>query len=177
MNDPTQLEPAPLFSSETRPPRKFNWGVVIVGLAIVGMTGWIVFELNREWFEAQFKAMSQQELVPVMGKLTYEGKPVAGGFVETRLIGEDGKMRLGGLSKIEEDGSFNLLTDVEGKLETGVLSGTHKMVVRWSETGPGQLAPTWLVPTRYIDFASTPIEFEATGNEPINLTLNLEDSD
>ncbi|MDA1014035.1 MAG: hypothetical protein O3A00_06230 [Planctomycetota bacterium] len=177
MNEHHQPEPQPSVSSEPRPARKVHWGVIVVGLAIVGMTGWIIFELNRGWIEEQFQAMSKQELVPVAGKLSFDGKPVADGFVETRLIGKDGKMTLGGLSKIEEDGSFNLVTDIEGKLEIGVYSGTHKMVVRWSETGPGQLAPTWLVPARYIDFASTPIEFEATGTDQINLKLNLEKSD
>ncbi len=160
------------------PPKRSKVGFIMVAVVIIAGAGWILFELQRDWFEAQFKAINAPELVSVSGKLTYNGRPVDSGFVETRLIRANGKELLGGLGKINEDGSFKLLTDIDGKLEDGIVAGKHKMVVKSSKIEPGQLAATWLVPLDYVEFSTTPIEFETTVDRgQMNLEFDLKDSE
>jgi hypothetical protein len=101
------------------------------------------------------------ETVPVKGKVTYKGQPLARGVVTFEPRGS-GRAATG---EIEPDGAFELTTLKKGD---GAAPGKHRVSV--SGTGPSAKAE--LVPRKYTEVNTSKLEVEVTRDKtdyPIDL--------
>ena len=101
------------------------------------------------------------ETVPVTGKVTYKGKPLAKGVVtfEPRTIGRTARGEIG------PDGTFEMTTLKQGD---GAALGKHRVSV----SGTGPTAKTELVLRKYAEANTSKLEVEVTKDKndyPIDL--------
>jgi hypothetical protein len=106
-------------------------------------------------------AIQSAETVPVKGKVTYKGQPLARGVItfEPRNSGRQASGQIG------PDGTFELTTLSKGD---GAAVGKHRISV--SETGASPKAE--LVPKKYTEVNTSKIEVEVTKDKtdyPIDL--------
>lgn len=109
---------------------------VWVGLAVVCLA--VVSGLNI--------LFSVPELVPVTGRVLYQGKTLSDGFVMSSPT-RGGESALSGLDK---EGRFDLFTNGV----PGASVGTHRFVVRAYTRG---MPPTLIIPGIYISAETTPL--------------------
>ena len=114
---------------------------------------------------------SSQELAPVRGKVTYNGKPLSTGVVMFQP--PSGPPARG---RIQSDGTFELEMLGEG---TGAPLGTNRVRVSSrepladtsTETGLGRL----LIPKRYADFATSGLTVEVAAGRTEPYLIELQD--
>lgn len=98
---------------------------------------------------------SQPVPVPVRGRVTYEGHPVATGSV---MFTSTNKTLPNARGRLQEDGSFQLTTF---EPDDGAVPGEYKVTIRAFKTGPGLdtsfAPPIPLVPRQYTTAGTTPI--------------------
>ncbi len=128
--------------------------VAIIPLAILvggGLYAWGYLDLSEK-----LSRWGRPTLVPFKGRVMFEGKPLPGAIVDTQFA--DQKLD-GAMGSTDEEGIFELSTDlVEGR-QLGAFSGTHKITVRRPDptaTG-GAGMPPMMTPPEYNDFSKTPL--------------------
>lgn len=121
----------------------FSWkrvGVTIGTLVILGGV-----TAAGVWYVTNL----EPALHPVKGIVTLDGEPMAGGVVLTEHMGG----WPGALAGIEDDGSFELITNGE----KGAYAGEHKISFTLTDGG---FPPTNLIPDKYADPVDAPFTIE-----------------
>ena len=106
------------------------------------------------------------ETVPVHGKVTYKGQPVAKGTITFQSDG--GQAATG---EIQPDGAYQLSTFSE---RDGALPGHHKVMIIADDSDPTQMpgsspgykTPKALVPKKYETFEKSGLEANVTKDKP-----------
>lgn len=88
------------------------------------------------------------------GRVTWKGNPVTIGVV---MAQHQSDPTLGPIGKFDEDGRFELLTN----MQPGIPVGTYKLKVASYSNG---MPPQPLVPAAYTEFATTPLIVQVTGD-------------
>lgn len=112
--------------------------------------------------------------VPVTGRLTFEGKPVAGASIDF----VPGEGRAPAIAITDENGEFELSTFSQGD---GAVIGTHTVTVLPSFGAPktGRIvagqpsASKATVPTRYSMPEKTPLEFKVEKGKENHFEINM----
>lgn len=105
------------------------------------------------------QAQGPRAKVAFTGVVTYQGKPVTVGSVMTEVVGDPLDFSIGFL---DAEGRFSLETNGE----PGASVGRHR--VRISSMAPG-IPPRPLVPPKYLESATTPLEIEVTTDPKANV--------
>ncbi|MBX3442711.1 MAG: hypothetical protein KF774_09905 [Planctomyces sp.] len=106
------------------------------------------------------RASSGPRLVEARGRVTWKGNPVTVGAVMTQHVDDPMQATLGAF---DSDGKFVL--DTNG--DPGAAVGRHKLIVASYEDGG--LPPPPRVPTKYVDFRTTPLEIEVFADPSRNV--------
>jgi hypothetical protein len=130
--------------------------ILIPGLAIAA---WIF-----EWHE-QVAKLFDPELVPARGRVFYRGEPIPSGTIMTAPL--DGQPA-GPIGIINSDGTFSLLTQVDGRYQEGAYPGRYKVKVGYAYRALTQLGATPLVPEEYFDLQRTPLTIAVTSDPEKN---------
>jgi hypothetical protein len=123
-------------------------------LVLVGAIGLVTGGGYYVWNQTQ----GERPKVPFTGIVLFEGRPVTTGSVMTEVIGDPLDFSMGYL---DQQGRFSLETNGE----TGASVGRHK--VRISSLAPG-IPPRPLVPPKYLETATSPLEIEVTSDPARN---------
>ena len=122
--------------------------VLVGGIVLVAGGGYYAWE----------KSQGARPKVPFTGVVLFEGRPVTTGSVMTEVIGDPLDFSMGYL---DQQGRFSLETNGE----PGASVGRHK--VRISSLAPG-IPPRPLVPPKYLETATSPLEIEVTSDPARN---------
>ena len=151
--------------SAAKPKNSFRIRTLITAFVVSGLIGGVMVAWVSG-LDQQVANFLSPKLVPVTGRVTYRGKPLTTGLIDTRPVGRD---VMGGLSGIDENGRFELRTN--GK--PGTYVGEHKVVIISMSAG---FPPQPLIPGRYGEFRATPLSIEVTTNAEDNqFEIELED--
>lgn len=135
MSDPQTHVPS-IAPPQCRPGRRQSTFVIAIVLALICLV--VIIGLNI-WF-------SVPELVPVTGRVLYQGKTLPDGFVMSSPI-RGGESAISGL---DSEGGFDLSTNGT----PGAFVGTHRFVVR---AYTRDMPPTPVVPGIYTSAETTPL--------------------
>jgi len=152
----------------------FRLGTVLailfpIGILLsIGFLAWGYLDLP-----GKIARMGRPPLVLVKGKVIFEGKPLAGATLETKM--ENGSAE-GAIAFTNDDGNFVFQTDVTEGRANGAFAGKHKITVkRFDHTAPVSAgAPPLMTPADYSDFAKTPLSVEITAESaksPLELVV------
>lgn len=123
-------------------------------LVLLGTIGLVTGGGYYVWNQTQ----GPRPKVPFTGIVLFEGRPVTTGSVMTEVIGDPLDFSMGYL---DQQGRFSLETNGE----PGASVGRHK--VRISSLAPG-IPPRPLVPPKYLETATSPLEIEVTTDPAMN---------
>ncbi|HEY1375547.1 MAG TPA: hypothetical protein VGF55_02075 [Gemmataceae bacterium] len=99
--------------------------------------------------------------VPVKGRVVLaDGRPLTGGVVTFRPTGDDLAGRYQGWGFVKPDGSFEVAAFSDATKGGGVAPGRYKVVIGPRDEGEPRGSNARLIPKRYTDDASTPLEVE-----------------
>lgn len=152
----------------------FRLGTVLtilfpIGILLsVGFLAWGYLDIP-----GKIARMGRPPLVLVKGKLIFEGKPLAGATLETKMENGSGE---GAIAFTNDDGNFVFQTDVTEGRANGAFIGKHKITVkRFDHTAPVSAgAPPLMTPADYADFSKTPLSVEITAESaksPLELVV------
>jgi uncharacterized membrane protein YgcG len=149
--------------------------VSVVGWA--GYVWWNSKDRTIDWRRFAFQ-LQPPKLVEVTGQVLYNGQPVTEGSIVTEFS-EEGLF--GGLSVLDKEGRFRLMTQIEGRYHDGVYVGEHTVAIFSYSSSSGAGAPAGLVPQKYLTHSTTPLRMVVTSdseNTPVifKLTGELESS-
>jgi len=131
------------------------WGLVCVtGLVVAGT----YFDVG-----SQISRLTGPRLVAVTGQITYHGKPVTSGFVQTEYANAK---RGGAIGTLDAEGRFSLQTDINGTYHPGAYVGHHKLVVMATSSRGVQVIRH--VPAIYTASATTPLVIDVTSDPQRN---------
>lgn len=123
----------------------------LVGLALAAAAAAVwVFGLP-----APVTAWFQPALVPATGQVFFEGKPIAGGLIQTLPL--DGQPD-GAMGIVQEDGRFSFQTQVGDRYVDGIYVGRHKVAVNYGQ--PKMLGVIPLVPEKYFSLGTTDLTID-----------------
>jgi len=105
----------------------------------------------------QISKLTGPRLVTVTGQITYHGKPVTPGFVQTEYANA---RRGGAIGTLDAEGRFSLQTDIDGTYHSGAYVGRHKLIVMATSSRGVQVIHH--VPTIYTSAATTPLTIDVT---------------
>jgi hypothetical protein len=108
---------------------------------------------------------------PVSGTVKFaDGKPAVGCVVEFTSQAE-GTAKMNATGEVQADGTYQLKTNVNGKLKDGAVVGPHTVIVvppSASSSGP----PPITIPTRYSEADKSGLKFDVQpGNNDYPITL------
>lgn len=146
----------------TKPPRSGRRWPLIVLVLILVTAGVTVASLG---LDATADLISPG-LIDVRGKVTYNGKPLTDGFVQTYYTR---KGWMGALGEVEKDGTFQLKTNGD----PGVFSGDHRVVVMLMDN---RFPPKHLLPDRYTQPDTTPFVIHVSRWKSNEILLELTDA-
>ncbi len=171
----TLAEPNPPQSAAP-PRRRFVVPLLLFGL-ILGIAGWFV----SVWWNSPDGQLTWERLlslddtpplVKVTGQVLYKGKPVTEGSIVTEYPRNG---LFGGLSILDQDGRFELMTQVDGKYHPGAYVGEHVVAVFSFGPSTGGGPPAGLVPSKYLTHRSSPLRMKVTSDPEENVfVFNLE---
>jgi Ca2+-binding EF-hand superfamily protein len=152
----------------------FRLGTVLailfpIGILLsVGFLAWGYLDIP-----GKIARMGRPPLVLVKGKVIFEGKPLAGATLETKM--ENGSAE-GAIAFTNDDGNFVFQTDVTEGRANGAFAGKHKITIkRFDHTAPVSAgAPPLMTPADYSDFDKTPLTVEITAESaksPLELVI------
>ena len=128
---------------------RLSLGIVLIAISISGCSG--------------------PKLIPVMGKVTYQGKPLEFGSVMFQPSGEAEPAR----GKIQNDGTFVLTTHAEGD---GCAPGSCQVRVTCYEgqkSGADSLGAL-LIPKKYTRFGTSGVSFDVSLEMPQPVLIELD---
>jgi hypothetical protein len=154
---------AAIDAAAPKPTKIARWIAVVLLLLVLAVAGTIAAVGGVE----PFRDLISPALVEVTGKVTYNGKPMSDGFIQTYY---ERKGWMGALGLIEKDGTFRLRTNGE----PGAFSGSHRVIVSWMDNN---FPPQSLLPERYGDPRKTPFVVHISRSGENILTLDLVDAE
>lgn len=133
-------------------------------IRVLMLTGMVAAVVGGSYYVLN-QMQGPREKVKFTGVVTYQGKPVTVGSVMTEVVGDPMDFSIGFL---DAEGRFSLETNGE----PGASVGRHR--VRISSMAPG-IPPRPLVPPKYLESATTPLEIDVTSDPDANIvTFELE---
>lgn len=163
-------------TSQSDSPAKKRGGVPLVGaivvlllIAVMGRACYVWIDGGDEFDLRRFAFLGEQELVyyDVQGTVSFNGTPVDHGHVEAIPLKKEGQPdRI--IGPIQEDGSFELYSDVGGKLTPGAVAGKYKLLLIVHHPTRPLEAPSPILPDEYYDESKTPIEITVTSDPQQN---------
>ena len=165
MSDTSAETPTAVSTSgenPTKPRRSGRWWLLIAMVVVLLAAGVTVASLGLD----VTADLISPSLVDVRGKVTYNGKPLTDGFVQT-FYARKGWM--GALGIVEKDGTFQLTTNGD----PGVFSGDHRVVVMWMDN---RFPPKHLLPDRYTQPDTTPLVIHVSRWKSNEILLELTDA-
>ena len=158
--DSTPETPVPTTEKPQESITPVRLTLVILLLAIIvsvagraGYVWWNSTDGTIDWRSFAFQ-LNPPKLVEVTGQVLYNGQPVTEGSIVTEFS-EDGLF--GGLSVLDKEGRFRLMTQVEGRYHDGVYTGEHKVAIFSFASSSGAGMPAGLVPQKYLTHSTTPL--------------------
>jgi len=116
-----------------------------------------------------------QNLQPVTGSVSFEGKPTPGAVVLFLPVDEPDKFTYRVAGTVDEDGAFEMQTSVPEGTRPGVAAGEYLVTISWNEPARDRDSDEGpdLVPPRYRDHRTSGLRVEIVeGNnelEPFDL--------
>jgi hypothetical protein len=176
----TSETPAPATAKPKESITPVRLTLVILLLAIIvsvfgwaGYVWWNSKDGTIDWRSFAFQ-LNPPKLVEVTGQVLYNGQPVTEGSIVTEYS-EEGLF--GGLSILDEEGRFRLMTQVEGRYQDGVYIGEHTVAIFSFAASGGGGMPAGLVPQKYLMHSTTPLRMVVTSdskNTPVVFKLTGE---
>jgi hypothetical protein len=111
-----------------------------------------------------------EQLAPVKGKVSYQGRPLQGGtivFIPDASRGTNGNLAVG---SIQLDGSFVLKTNDS----YGAVPGLHKVTIAWSQPAALGVAPLSYLPLKYRDPLQSGLTCEVLADKPNEIEMKLQ---
>ncbi len=133
---------------------KSHWLLVAVGVAVMGVT----LLLLESW-------LREPELVPVTGRVQYDGKPLSNGFV----VSLPTRGGLSALSALDDEGRFDLSTNGV----PGASVGTHRLTV---QAYTREMPPQPRIPAKYSSVDQTPLKFSVKKSAANHFDFQLDES-
>jgi hypothetical protein len=140
-----------------------RWIIALFVIAAVATAGTILAVGGVE----SFGDLISPTLIEVTGRITFNGKPLSSGFVQTYY---DRRGWMGALAEIAPDGSFRLTTNGD----PGAFSGKHRVIVRWMDNSS---PPRSVLPERYTQPQTTPLLIHVSRSGGNVVTLDLVDAE
>lgn len=176
LNGPTSDTPASEQKQEHQPrePRKAGKlspkRVLIPGVIAAGLAVLVVVGAGLGW-EQDVARLLEPPVVPVTGRVLYNGEPLAGAQITTR---PSFWWKLPGATAISDDeGRFALETDVGGRYVEGAYACEHQVAVAvMGATIPGA-GPSIRTPKEYAGLSTTPLTIEVRRNSDDGIELEL----
>jgi len=164
-NDQTSVEPNKSSTFQLQ-------RILIPLIGLASIVALVAVGLSMGW-DAKLSSSFGPSLVKVTGSVTYNGKPVSTGYIQTAPA--EGNFR-GALGPLDENGNFELSTHIQGSLTKGAYAGIHKFAVVAGESKPGQFAPTPIVPTKVFDILTTDLRISVSRDPAKNqFKIDLQD--
>lgn len=119
---------------------------------------------------------SELDLVPVRGKVTFQGQPVAQGIVTFQPLEPAAGIPFRPASgAIDKDGAYQLSTFTSGD---GVIRGEYLVIINTMTSGPTpedpNLPEVWAAPKKYGDPIQSPLKASVPKDAPGPLELNFD---
>ena len=125
----TNIDPQPAAG-------RSRWRLLAIAVVALGS----ILGLSAIW-------LREPELVPVTGRVLYQGEPLSEGFVVSLPI----RGGLSALSKLDDEGRFDLSTNGV----PGAAVGTHRMTV---QAYTREMPPRPRIPAQYVSAERTPLK-------------------
>ena len=152
-------------SPESSPSSSFQIQRILIPIIGIGViVALVAVGLSMGW-DSQLSGLFGPSLVNATGSVTYNGKPVTTGYVQTAPV--SGSFR-GALGPLDDEGNFELSTHIEGSLTKGAYPGQHKLAVVAGTSKPGQFAPTPIVPQKVYEIGTTDLRISVTRDAAAN---------
>lgn len=135
---------------------------------LAGVTAWAcyVWVTGEDGFDIRRFAMvgeRQIDFYDVDGEVFFNDEPVRVGHVAAvPVVDKYGLTRV--IGPMNDRGTFEFYTEVDGKLTKGVPTGEYKLLLMVSHPSPGMGAPSPMLPPQYYDPARTPISMSVTSD-------------
>jgi hypothetical protein len=111
--------------------------------------------------------MMRPPLAPVEGQVFYQGQPLANAIVQTKPL--RAALR-GAIASSDEEGKFQLRTDIDGTYRRGAYVGEHQIVVAaYGEPPNAPGGAPLATPARYASYETTPLRIEVAAAPGENL--------
>ena len=143
--------------------------LLAVIVSVVSWTGYVWW--NSKDGTVSWKNLTLQDrppkLVEVTGQILYKGRPVTNGSIITEI---NRKGLFGGMSNLDKEGRFSLMTHIDGELHNGAYVGKHTVAIAsyafpTNPAGP----PPGLVPKMYLENGTSPLRMLVTSDPKKNV--------
>jgi hypothetical protein len=109
--------------------------------------------------------LARPAIVPVQGKITFQGQPLRNAQIISRPVAGRG---LGGFGWTDNEGNITVTTDIRGVRTDGMTVGQHKLAVSAYGSSPGASAPPLLTPEQYASLSTTPLQITVESDAAAN---------
>lgn len=172
MSEPKPDSGTPSQEVPSQPIRKSPVLLCIAVAAILVVGAWACFvwinsENGFDFRKFTFQSAESFKLCPVKGTVYFNDELITQGHVEAYPLKKGhGPTRI--IGSIKEDGTFELYSEIRGKMELGAPPGNYTMLLMVHHHASGFANPAKLLPKRYYDVEQSPIKFSVvdspTGN-------------
>lgn len=145
-------------------------GLIVPLIVIAGIVGvvWATVDLPD-----LLPDLFEPPMVEFRGRIFYNDEPLAGASIESKPLQ---KGRRGGIAFSEDDGQFQMMTDIEGKYVKKIYVGEYQLKVAAYGDGPPGGAPPLVTPAKYNSFQKSGLTIQVTQDEAKNtIELRLTD--
>ena len=168
---PAVTEPDSQSSPAETPPVKDGTSPVSMAVLCImaGVSAWAcyVWVTGENGFDIRRFAMvgeRQIDFYAVDGEVFYNDEPVSNGHVAAVPVVDSYDLTRV-IAPINETGTFEFYTEVDGKLTEGVPAGEYKLLLIVAHPSPGLGAPSPMLPPQYYDAATTPLSMSVTSDK------------
>jgi hypothetical protein len=110
----------------------------------------------------------QAKPFPVKGKVVLaDGRPLTGGVVTFRPMGDDAARRYQGWGFVKADGSFEVAAFSDPGKGGGVAPGRYKVLIGLREEGEGRGSNANLIPKQFTEESTTPLEVDVAAADNV----------
>lgn len=165
-------EPTTYQSAAPPEPTFRVWRVLLIVFpaALIAALAVAFFGFLDGW--ALIQSLTRPPLVPVTGKVLYNGSPLANARIWTQPLKPGLR---GSIGFTDDEGRFKLEFDDKGRWVDGAFVGEHKVTVAGYGPQRGPAPPDLLTPPQYEQFDTTPLRITVTPDPAKNdFTLELQ---
>lgn len=161
-------EPTAYQSAAPREPSFRVWRVllIVVPAALIAALVVAFFGFLDGWTLIQ--SLTRPPLVPVTGKVLYNGQPLANARIWTQPLKPGLR---GSVGFTDDEGTYKLEFDDKGRWVEGAFVGEHKVTVAGYGPQRGPAPPDLLTPPRYEQFDTTPLRISVTPDPTKNVFI------